>query len=212
MLAFALHDVQRGELILARDRLGIKPLYYYRDSRWLAFASEIKALLPWSGKPEVDPQGLAQLLQSNFTCAPRTLLQVVNNLQPVQLARIDARTLRLETHAYWSPLQVASLELKLDDALDRFDVLMHDVKDIHMRADVPLGLFLSGGVDSSILAAMLAQRVDEPLRTFSVCFHGTCFHIVLVKARRVAEKVHTRLSVFVVSADDMLNCLPRSVW
>lgn len=212
MFAFALHDVQRGELILARDRLGIKPLYYYRDSRGLAFASEIKALLPWLGKPEVDPQGLAQLLQSNFTCAPRTLLQGVTKLPPAHLARIDTRTLTIELHAYWSPLQLTPLDLGLDDALEHFDVLMQDVMDIHMRADVPLGLFLSGGVDSSLLAAMLAQRMTEPLRTFSVGFPGSSVHNELDAAQRVAEQFHTRHSVFEVSADDMLNCLPRSVW
>lgn len=212
MFAFALHDVQRGELILARDRLGIKPLYYCRDSQGLAFASEIKALLPWSGKPEVDPQGLAQLLQSNFTCAPRTLLQGVTKLPPAHLARIDTRTLAIKLHAYWSPLQVTPLDLGLNDALEHFDGLMQDVMDIHMRADVPLGLFLSGGVDSSLLAAMLAQRMAEPLRTFSVGFPGSSVHNELDAARRVAEQFHTRHSVFEVSADDMLNCLPRSVW
>ena len=212
MFAFALHDGQRGELILARDRLGIKPLYYCHDSRGLAFASEIKALLPWLGTPEVNPHGLAQFLQSNFTCAPQTLLQGVSKLPPGHLARIDARTLQLGLHAYWSPLQVASLDFKLGDALERFDALMQDVMDIHMRADVPLGLFLSGGVDSSLLAAMLAQRVNEPLRTFSVGFPGSSVHNELDAARRVAEQFNTRHSVFEVSADDMLNCLPRSVW
>ncbi len=212
MFAFVLHDVQRGELILARDRLGIKPLYYCRDSRGLAFASEIKALLPWLGKPEVDPQGLAQLLQSNFTCAPRTLLQGVTKLPPAHLARIDTRALTIEVRAYWSPLQITPLDLGLNDALERFDVLMRDVMDIHMRADVPLGLFLSGGVDSSLLVALLAQRMDKPLRTFSVGFPGTSVHNELDAARRVAEQFHTHHSVFEVSADDMLNCLPRSVW
>ncbi|WP_026177226.1 asparagine synthetase B family protein [Thiobacillus denitrificans] len=99
MFAFALHDAQRCELILARDRLGIKPLYYCPDSRGLVFGSEIKALLPWLGKPEVDPQGLAQLLQSNFTCAPRTLLQGVAKLPPAHLARIDTRALTMEVQA-----------------------------------------------------------------------------------------------------------------
>ncbi len=212
MFAFALHDLQRGELILARDRLGIKPLYYVHDSRGLAFASEIKALLPWLGTPEVSPHGLAQFLQANFTCAPQTLLQGVAKLPPAHLARIDVRTLQLELRAYWSPLQVATLDLGLDDALERFDVLMRDVMDIHMRADVPLGLFLSGGVDSSLLAALLAQRVNEPLRTFSVGFPGSSVHNELDAARFVAEQFHTRHSVFEVSAADMLNCLPRSVW
>ena len=212
MFAFALHDLQRGELILARDRLGIKPLYYCHDSRGLAFASEIKALLPWLGTPEVNPHGLAQFLQSNFTCAPQTLLQGVAKLPPAHLARIDVRTLQLELRAYWSPLQVTTLDLGLNDALERFDGLMQDVMDIHMRADVPLGLFLSGGVDSSLLAALLAQRVNEPLRTFSVGFPGSSVHNELDAARRIAEQFHTRHSVFEVSADDMLNCLPRSVW
>ncbi len=212
MFAFALHDTRRGELILARDRLGIKPLYYARDSRGLAFASEIKALLPWLGKPQVNPDGLAQFLQSNFTCAPTTLLQGVEKLPPGHVARIDPRTLQLDLHAYWSPLQITPLDVGLDEALDRFDTLMQDVMDIHMRADVPLGLFLSGGVDSSLLAALLAQRVNEPLRTFSVGFPGSSVHNELDAAQRVAEQFHTRHSVFEVSADDMLNCLPRSVW
>lgn len=212
MFAFALHDARRGEVILARDRLGIKPLVYCHDGRGLAFASEIKALRPWLGKPAVDPDGLAQFLQSNFTTGPRTLVAGVAKLLPGHLARVDTRTLKIELHAYWSPLQVAPLDVKLDDALERFDVLMRDVMDIHMRADVPLGLFLSGGVDSSLLAALLAQRVAEPLRTFSVGFPGSSVHNELDAARRIAEQFHTRHSVFEVSADAMLNCLPRSVW
>ncbi|MDA8127754.1 MAG: asparagine synthase (glutamine-hydrolyzing) [Betaproteobacteria bacterium] len=212
MFAFALHDARRGELILARDRLGIKPLYYCHDARGLAFGSEIKALLPWLGKPEVSADGLAQFLQSNFTCAPETLLQGVKKLPPGHLARIDTCTRQLALHAYWSPLHVTPLDVGLDEALERFDALMRDVMDIHMRADVPLGLFLSGGVDSSLLAALLAQRVDEPLRTFSVGFPGTSVHNELDAARRVADQFHTRHNVFEVSADDMLNCLPRSVW
>ena len=212
MFAFALYDVQRRELILARDRLGIKPLYYCHDSRGLAFASEIKALLPWLGTPEVNPASLAQFLQSNFSCAPQTLLQGVTKLLPGHLLRIDANTMQPALHTYWSALHVSSLENGLDDALERFDSLMNDVMNIHMRADVPLGLFLSGGVDSSLLAAMLAQRVADPLRTFSVGFPGSSVHNELDAARRVAKQFNTRHSVFEVSADDMLNCLPRSVW
>ncbi|HEX7970846.1 MAG TPA: asparagine synthase (glutamine-hydrolyzing), partial [Thiobacillus sp.] len=187
MFAFALHDMQRGELILARDRLGIKPLYICHGSRGLAFASEVKALLPWLGTPEVNAHGLARFLQSNFTSSPQTLLQGVNKLPPGHLARIDTRTLQFEQHAYWSPLHVVPLDIGLDDAIERFDALMHDVMDIHMRADVPLGLFLSGGVDSSLLAALLAQRVDEPLRTFSVGFPGTSVHNELDAARRAQD-------------------------
>lgn len=212
MFAFALHDARRDELILVRDRLGIKPLYYCHDHRGLAFASEIKALLPWLGKPEVNPHGLAQFLQSNFACAPQTLFQGVEKLPPGHLARIDSGSMRVEQCAYWSALQVATLDIGLGDALEQFDGLMQDVMNIHMRADVPLGLFLSGGVDSSLLAALLAQRVREPLRTFSVGFPGSSVHNELDAARRVAEQFHTHHSAFEVSADDMLNYLPRSIW
>ncbi|MBK8537882.1 MAG: asparagine synthase (glutamine-hydrolyzing) [Candidatus Competibacteraceae bacterium] len=175
MFAFALHDTEREELLLVRDRLGIKPLYFTIGVEGLGFASELKALLPLIGRPEVDPAGLAQYLQHNFTCAPHTLLAGVSKLRPGELAKMGPDGV-LYQRRYWSPLQTARLDLTLDEALERFDALIAQVISIHLRSDVPFGLFLSGGVDSSLLAALISRQIGEPLRTFSVGFPEASVH------------------------------------
>lgn len=211
MFAFALHDTVRGELILVRDRLGIKPLYYAATPAGLAFASEIKALIPWIGRPAVDPVGLAQFLQLNFTCAPRTLMAGVDKLPPGSELRLGAQgTPRLRR--WWTPLTVRPADLGMEEALERFDALMAGVIDIHLRSDVPYGLFLSGGVDSSLLAALIARRTREPLRTFSVGFPDSSVHNELHAAAWVAQRLATRHTALEVSADEMLRRLPHAVW
>lgn len=211
MFAFALHDLSKGELILARDRLGIKPLYCAQNERGLAFASEIKGLLPFIGKPEVDPIGLAQFLQSNFTCAPDTLFRQVKKVLPGTVIKFG-RDGAVHERQYWSALSVQPVDINLDEALECFDQLMDTVIDIHLRSDVPFGLFLSGGVDSSLLAALISRRVNEPLRTFSVGFPGSSVHNELNAAAAVAERLGTRHTALEVGADEMLNRLPHAVW
>lgn len=211
MFAFALHDIQRGELILVRDRLGIKPLYYVETSAGLAFASEIKALIHWVGQPKVDPIGLAQFLQLNFTCAPNTLMSGVRKLPPGSLLRVGMDGIA-RVSRWWSPLSVRNWDVGLDEALERFDGLMDSVIDIHLRADVPYGLFLSGGVDSSILAALIARRAQEPLRTYSVGFLDSSVHNELDAAARIAARFGARHTALAVGPDDLLCRLPHAVW
>lgn len=211
MYAFALHDAQRHELLLGRDRLGIKPLYYHLGEAGLYFASELKALLPFLGRPRVDAMALAGFLQCNFTPGPRTLLQGVSKLQPGCLARIG-RDGVLHLHRYWSALQVRPMRIGLDDALARFDALIDGVIDIHLRSDVPFGLFLSGGVDSSLLAALVSRKLTEPLRTWSVGFPASGVHNELDAAAAVAARFGTRHTPLEVSAEDMLTRLPHAVW
>lgn len=211
MFAFALHDGKTGEVLLGRDRLGIKPLYYCQGDTGLFFASEVKALLPFLPRPEVDPLALARFMQDNFTPGPDTLLRGVRKLQPGCLARVGAGGAP-RVRRYWSPLQVQPTEVDLDEALDRFDQLMAQVVDIHLRADVPLGLFLSGGVDSSLLAALISRRAAEPLRTWSVGFPGSGVHNELDAAKVVAERFATRHVALEVTARDMLERLPHAVW
>ncbi|CDH44095.1 asparagine synthase (glutamine-hydrolyzing) [Candidatus Contendibacter odensensis] len=211
MFAFALHDTEREELLLVRDRLGIKPLYFTIGAEGLGFASELKALLPLIGRPEVDPAGLAQYLQHNFTCAPHTLLAGVSKLRPGELAKMGPDGV-LHQRRYWSPLQTAQLDLTLDEALERFDALIDQVITIHLRSDVPFGLFLSGGVDSSLLAALISRQIGEPLRTFSVGFPDTSVHNELAAAARVAAQFGTRHTAIEARADELLERLPHVVW
>lgn len=211
MYAFALYDVRRDELLLGRDRLGIKPLYYRLDDAGLAFASELKAILPAIAHPEIDVEALAQYLQCNFTPGPRTLLRGVSKLPPGCLARIGQDAV-LHLRRYWSAEQVRPARWRLDEALDCFDALMAQVIDHHLRADVPVGLFLSGGVDSSLLAALLSRRPGERLHTWSVGFPGSGVHNELDAAAAVAQRFQTRHTALEVSAEEMLSRLPHAVW
>ncbi|MGD2064426.1 MAG: asparagine synthase (glutamine-hydrolyzing), partial [Nitrospirota bacterium] len=211
MFAFALHDTHRDELILARDRLGIKPLYFASADRGFAFASELKALLPFLGTPQVDPAGLAEYLQNGWESAPRTLIRGVQKLMPGSIVRIGA-TGDLFSHRYWSPTAVRPAAWGLAEALERFDAVMQEVIEVHLRSDVPVGLFLSGGVDSSVLAALIAPRMAEPLRTFSVGFPGSSVDSELGAAAEVASRFGTQHTPLEVTVDAMLERLPHAVW
>lgn len=211
MYAFALYDSVRDEVLLARDRLGIKPLYYTLTAQGLAFASEIKALLPVIGQAEVDAAALARYLQANFTTGRNTLVRGVERLPPGHLGRMGPDGV-LHLRRYWSATCIRPIDMNLDQALDAFDVLMDEVISIHLRSDVPFGLFLSGGVDSSLLAALISRRLETPLRTWSVGFSETSVHNELDAAAAVAERFRTRHTALEVSARDMLERLPHVVW
>jgi len=211
MFAFALHDARAEALILARDRLGIKPLYYLQDVHGLAFASELKALLPFLPSPEVDAVGLAQFLQNNFTCAPQTLLREARKLMPGATARIGVDG-AVQERRYWTASEVVPYAASLESALEQFDTLMDEVIDIHLRSDVPFGLFLSGGVDSSLLAALIARRLGEPLRTFSIGFPDSSVHNERATAAGIAARLGARHSAFEVNAEELLTRLPYAVW
>ncbi|MDX9765993.1 MAG: asparagine synthase (glutamine-hydrolyzing) [Ectothiorhodospiraceae bacterium] len=213
MFAFALHDRSRNRLLLARDRLGIKPLFLVRLPDGLAFASEIKALLPLlPQRPAVDAVGLAGYLQYQFSGGRRTAFAGIERLLPGELLVLEDGAIT-ERCRYWSPLAVQPFDgIDQDEAERRFDVLMDSVMTRHLRADVPYGLFLSGGVDSSILLALLARHTDAPIRSFSVGFDAPGMVDELPLARAVAERFGSRHSEIRPSGDDLLHGLALTVW
>lgn len=211
MFAFALYDLASQQLLLVRDRLGIKPLYFVFDREGLSFASELKALLASSARPEIDPLGLAQYLQNNFTCAPYTLLAGIRKIGPGELIKMGADG-ALHQRRYWSPLDITPLDLSYSEASEYFDQLIEQVIKIHLRSDVPFGLFLSGGVDSSLLAALISRHTQEPLRTFSIGFPDTSVHNELAAAATVAAQFGTHHTAYEVAAEDLLERLPHAIW
>jgi len=211
MFAFALHDRTRGCLLLARDRLGIKPLFLARTGAGWAFASEIKALLPIIGKPTVNPHALAQYLQCQFSTGRPTLCAGVERLLPGELVTLDAGG-GMTRRQYWTPRHVQPAALGFEEASARFDEIMHTVMIEHMRADVPFGLFLSGGLDSSLLLALLSRFKGEPIRTFSVGFPDSPRGTELDLAAQLARQYGSRHTVLCPTGTDMLQRLPLSVW
>jgi len=207
MFAFALWDEPRGRLVLARDRLGQKPLVYYDDGARLVFASELQALLEAPGIPRrLSPVALDLYLTYQYIPAPHTIFEGVLKLPPAHILVVDAGGKRLES--YWEPPREvrpmgeaeagSSLRERLDEAVR-----------MRLVSDVPLGAFLSGGVDSSITVALMSRHSHEPVKTFSIGF-GQRAYDELRYARAVAETFETEHREFTVEPD-AVSLLPRLV-
>ncbi|BBP03674.1 asparagine synthetase B [Sulfuriferula plumbiphila] len=210
MFAFALYDVTRDRLLLARDRLGIKPLFIMADSAGVGFASEIKALLPAGAPAHIEPDALLQYFHSNFISGARTIVAGIEKVLPGEL--VEVRDGRITSRSrYWQLSDVEPLEISYAEAARRFDDLMATVVQQHLRADVPFGVFLSGGVDSSTLVALIRRYSDQPLHTYSVGFPGAAVNNELAAARRVAEQFHTGHTELALSERDLLAVLNDTI-
>lgn len=208
MFALAVWDARRQRLVLARDRFGIKPLVYRAAGGGLEFASDLRAL----PRGEVDLDAVEAFLAFNSIPAPLTIFRDARKLPPGHLLVWEGGEPRLERYA--RPAPAAEGELRREPA----DALAHELRDrlrdsvrAHLVSDVPVGVFLSGGVDSSILAALAAQETSEPLRTFSIGFAEESFD-ERGDARRVAERYGTRHRELVLRPDaaQLLPALARA--
>jgi asparagine synthase (glutamine-hydrolysing) len=213
MFAFALYDQRRNRLVLVRDRIGIKPLYYHVDGARLCFASEIKALLSLPDiKAELDAGILPQYLCNRFVAGADTFFKGIRRLEPGHLLVFEAG--KLETRPYWDLTQFAQAEKRevdLTAAVDRFLELFRESVKLRLMSDVPLGLFLSGGIDSSAICAVMSEMVSDRLETFAVGFQeGEANE--LHYARLVADHYRTRHREIVLDADIFFRALPQSIW
>jgi asparagine synthase (glutamine-hydrolysing) len=222
MLAFAVWDRQERALWLARDRLGKKPLYYGRSDGRFVFGSELSALRALPGfRAEVDPDALALLLRFDYIPAPHCILRGVHKLPAGHLLRLDAAALRAgelpAPISWWSALDAQrtaiarGFEGSEPDALDQLDILLRDATALRMEADVPLGSFLSGGTDSSLVTALMQAQSTQPVRTFSIGFDNAV-HDESEQAAAVAAHLgtaHTPLHVDGRAALDLVPELPR---
>ena len=212
MYAFALQDQANRRLILGRDRLGIKPLFYVRLLDRIAFASEIKALLPvLPGRPEIDPGALRQFLQNQFASGEETLVAGIRRVLPGEVLVVD-EDLKVVRHRYWSPLGVAPRPIGEEEAQYELDGLLDAAMTEHMRSDVPFGLFLSGGVDSGVLAALLHAHGAGRIRSFSVGYRGTRMTQELDEAARVATHFGLDHQPLELTLDQVFGRIPQTVW
>lgn len=212
MFAFALWDAPRGRLVLARDRLGKKPLYLYRDARRLAFASEIKALLRDPGVPRrFDRAQLALLLAYGYVPAPQTAFEGITMLPPGALLIVEDAAITEEV--YWSPPPGAPADpaARLEDWIEPLRAALDEAVQLRLLSDVPLGAFLSGGLDSSLIVALMARHSGEPVKTFAIGFSGEDSFDETAHARRVATLLGTEHREFIVQPD-AIALLPFLVW
>jgi len=212
MFAFAIWDRRTQQLLLARDRLGIKPLYYAVTGRELIFASEIKAILA-SGliRPVFNRQVLPEYLATGFVAGETTFYAGIRKLLPGRTLAWSRRQ-GLQIRRYW---QLPSSTRAEGGDLCRQARALHDrlveAVQSHLLSDVPVGLFLSGGIDSAGLAALMAPLVTDRVRTFSVGFANPGAN-ELAYARQVAQAIDAEHREVLVSGDEFFERLPRLIW
>ena len=208
MFAFALWDDQEKILTLARDRAGIKPLYWMQYNGTFGFASELKAFTPlWTdGKPPLSRQAKLLYTHNGYIPAPHTIYEHVHKLKPGHFLTIKAGAGVAEIKCYWQ-LQDKPESLPAGDVVHHaHDVLSESVR-ITLEADVPVGCFLSGGVDSSLVTALMQSHMSRPVKTFSIGFEQQAFNEAPY-ARAVAKYLGTDHVELIVSESDMLNVVP----
>ncbi len=212
MYAFALFDHEQRALWLVRDRLGIKPLYYVRLAERILFASEIKALLlAMPQRPEIHPPALAQFFQNQNASGRETAFKGIHRVLPGEAISID-QNLEMRHHRYWRATDVKPRDLDYEEAISEWEPLFEQVMLEHMRADVPYGVFLSGGVDSAVLLAQLAAKHSKPIRTFSMGWSGAELKDELDGAARMAKLFDSDHESIRLSSEQVFRRLPRCVW
>ncbi len=216
MFAFAIWDERRRELFLARDRMGIKPLYYAHLPGGFLFASEIKALLRHPAVvPDLDEEAFSHYLTFACTPAPLTLFAGIRKLAPAQrmVVRADGST---HAETYWSPFNPSAAQeaAGMDEAAaaERVLTLLRASIKKRMMADVPFGVFLSGGVDSSTNVALMSELMDDPVRTFSVAFQEFEQYNELQYARQIAQRFGTDHHEVVIDSEDLESFIPELIY
>jgi len=208
--AFAIYDKEEQSLFVARDRLGIKPLLYFQDEDKIIFASELKALIQYEIPREIDHVSLFTYLQLNYVPAPYTMLNNVKKLEPGCSLTVSNQEILPPKRYYeipYNPSKTVDVEVaNYQSAKDTLYKKMDQAVEIRLVSDVPLGTFLSGGIDSSIITSLAAQKVSG-LSSFSIGFKDEPFFDETEFARSLAKKAGTKHTVFEVSNKDLFENL-----
>ena len=211
--AIALWDAAKEQLVLVRDRIGVKPLYFYHKDGRFIFGSEIKAILQHPAvTPDIDEQSLYHYLTFLTTPAPTTLFRDIQKL-PAGHVLILKRDGTLKIQQYWDALPPAQPEMR-DESEHRAEILrlLRDSIRKRMMSDVPFGVFLSGGVDSSANVALMSELMSRPVETFTVGFSDAEYLNELQSARRIADQFGTNHHEVIISEKEMQEFLPRLVF
>jgi len=206
--AFAFYDELKGELLVARDRFGIKPLYYYTDEDKFIFGSEMKSLMRAGIATEIDESALFTYLQLNYLPAPFSMIKGVAKLMPGQMITVRKKEVILSTYYSQSASFDDTYQGSYEEAQTELKALLERSITDRLVADVPLGSFLSGGVDSSIISA-IARKHHQDLRTFSIGYSDSPFFDETAYAEAVAKHIGSKHQVFSLHLDDLKSYLPK---
>jgi len=212
MFAFVIWDRRKRVLFAARDRLGIKPLYYRWDGKSFLFGSEIKAILAYPEiKAEFNQGTLAEYLAFGYITGPETMYAGISKLMPGHTLELSERS-GPKVERYWDlQTPVGKASQPRDYYVRTYRELLESAVESHLMSDVPLGVFLSGGLDSSAVAALTAKRRGDRIKTFAVGYGEEDFS-ELVFARQVAAHIHSDHHEVRMSREEFFETLPRLIW
>ena len=212
MFAFAIWDRPKRKLFIARDRLGIKPLYYRFADGVFLFGSEIKTLLAYPGvQAEFNQAGLAEYLAFGYLTGEETFFKGIKKLLPGHTLELDESG-NISIQQYWDLSVAADTDHKPRSTYVKgYRELLEQCVDSHLMSDVPLGVFLSGGLDSSVIAALTAKSRNEPIQTFAVGYGEEAFS-ELPFARQVAKHIGSDHHEVRLSRQEFFDYLPRLIW
>ncbi len=214
MFGFALWDARRRRLFVARDRLGIKPLYFAVSGGRLIFGSEIKAILQHPvAQVHLNIEGLSKFLSLKYVPAPHTMFEGVYALPPGCSLTCDANGIKIRRYWDVSFTNRGTGERSEESYAEQLDALLRECVKLHLVSDVPFGAFLSGGLDSSTIVALMSQFLNEPVKTYSVGFQGDAEAFSeLPYARMVAKKYETDHHEVFIRPHDLINLSEKVVW
>lgn len=189
MFAFAILDKKRNSIFIARDRVGIKPLFYSQvEGKGFYFASELKALIKALDKPIIDPSAVADFFRWQYIPTPKSIYKNVYKLEPGHYLEIDIENNTIDKQCYWKINLIQDHNLTDQEWLQELNETLDRIIKLYVRSDVPFGAFLSGGVDSSLVSALMSKVLDNPVKTFSIGFNEDK-HSELVYAQQAANVI-----------------------
>jgi asparagine synthase (glutamine-hydrolysing) len=210
MFAFAVWDAKNRKLLLARDRVGKKPLVYAVCNGILIFGSELKALLEWPGfLPRIDPEAIHYFITYQYVPSPLTIFKDIRKLSPASTLECSADG-KIEISRYWDLDFQNKINISEPEAAERVREKLTEAVKIRLISDVPLGAFLSGGLDSSIIVGLMSRLSSQPVKTFSIGFEEDDFSEVDY-ARLVAKHFKTQHQEFIIKPN-AIEILPKLVW
>ncbi|MBT8268703.1 MAG: asparagine synthase (glutamine-hydrolyzing), partial [Bacteroidia bacterium] len=207
MFAFSIYDSESNTIFSARDRLGVKPFYYYWKDNEFEICSQIKPLLK---DKQINEEAVSIFLDCEYIPSPYTIVQDVYKLPPGNYMEIDVTSNTKTIEEYWNLKDVETKDISYEDAKKELHELLKDAVKIRLQSDVPIGSFLSGGIDSALVSSIAAEVSDTKVNTFSIGFDDPKFDESKI-AEQYAEILETNHKTTICSPEDALNLIPKLI-